>query len=370
MGETTEFMQSRVVKDFNRDLEQYHLGPLWEAIPAIMNHEPKPQAEAYLWKWDLIYKKLMESAEIFTPERGGERRAIYFQNPGLTYRQPWGWASTTQTLYAAAQLILPGEKAPSHRHSQGALRFITNGEGAYTIVEGERIFMEEGDFLITPAGLWHGHAHVGDKPMIWMDALDIPVIYSMGGTFFEPYPDQLQQPKKPDNFTSRRYQGGMVRPISDRYASVAPLADYKWSQTVKAIDGLSAFEPDPYDGYAVEYINPSTGETANATIASWMQKLPKGFHTKAHRHTHASIYNVFRGSGYSIINGVRFDWSKGDYFVIPNWAWHEHVALEDSFLFSCSDLPIMEKFNLEKSQALEENNGHQTVTGEFKPALA
>ena len=126
-----------------------------------MNKTPEPHAVAYLWTDELLKKKLWEAAEIFTPDRGGERRAIYFQNPGLTYRQPWGWASTTQTLYAAVQLLLPGEIAPSHRHSQNALRFITEGEGAYTIVEGERIFMQEGDFLITPKNLWHGHGHTG-----------------------------------------------------------------------------------------------------------------------------------------------------------------------------------------------------------------
>ena len=120
--------------------------------------------------------------------------------------------------------------------------------------------------------------------------------------------------------------------------AVAPLANYKWQRTVEAIDGLMKFEPDPYDGYAVEYINPSNGHTANPTMASWMQKLPKGFHTKAHRHTHSSIYHVHQGSGYTIINGVRFDWKKGDYFVVPNWAWHEHVAAEDSYLFSVNDL--------------------------------
>ena len=118
-----------------------------------MKQTPEPQAKAYLWKNELIKKKLFEAAEIFTPERGGERRAIYFQNPGLTYRQPWGWASTTQTVYAAAQLLFPGEKAPSHRHSQNALRFVTDGKGAYTIVQGQRVFIEEGDFLITPKNL-------------------------------------------------------------------------------------------------------------------------------------------------------------------------------------------------------------------------
>lgn len=369
MTDKNSIYESKEVQDFNRDIERYHLGPLWNAIPELMHHTPQPDAVPYLWKWELLHKKLMEATEIFTPERGGERRAIYFQNPGLTYRKPWGWGSATNSLYAAVQLILPGEEAPSHRHTQNALRFIQQGEGAYSIVQGERIFMEEGDFLITPRDLWHGHGHEGDKPMIWMDCLDIPTKYGIGGTFFDPYEDGLEKPKVPDNLSSQRYEGGMVRPISDRKPSIAPLGSYKWEQTVKAIEGLSRFEPDPYDGYAVEYINPSNGKTANPTIAAWMQKLPKGFHSKAHRHTHSSIYHVFRGSGYTIIDGVRFDWSQGDYFVIPNWAAHEHVATEDSYLFSASDLPIMEMFEVEREVEYEKNNGYQEVKDEFKPAL-
>jgi gentisate 1,2-dioxygenase len=369
MAEKMEYLNSQTVKDFNREIEKYHLGPLWNAIPELMHKQPTPQAIPYLWKWETLYAKMMEAREIFTPDRGGERRAIYFQNPGLTYRQPWGWASTTHTMYAAIQLILPGETAPSHRHTQSALRFIMEGKGAYSIVQGERLFMEEGDFLITPKGLWHGHSHPGDEPMLWMDVLDIPTIYALGGTFFESYPEKIEQPSVPDNYTSQRYSGGMVRPISDRNPKVAPLGSYKWSQTLAALEGLSRFEPDPYDGYAVEYINPSTGTTANPTIAAWMQKLPAGFHSIAHRHTSSNIYQVFKGSGYSVINGVRFDWSKGDFLVIPNWAWHEHSATEESYLFSVSDLPIMEKFDLQREEAFEENQGHQEIIDQFNPLL-
>jgi gentisate 1,2-dioxygenase len=205
--------------------------------------------------------------------------------------------------------------------------------------------------------------------MIWMDCLDIPTIFAIGGTFFEPYPDKIEQPQVPDNYTAQRYAGGMVRPIADRWPKAAPLGSFKWSQTLASLEGLSRFEPDPYDGYAVEYINPSTGKTANPNIAAWMQKLPGGFHSKAHRHTSSTIYQVFKGSGYSIINGVRFDWSEGDFFVVPNWAWHEHVAGEDSYLFSVSDLPIMEKFEVQREEGYEQNQGHQDVKDQFVPLL-
>jgi gentisate 1,2-dioxygenase len=210
---------------------------------------------------------------------------------------------------------------------------------------------------------------LGDQPMMWMDSLDIPTKFALGGTFFEDYPEYIEPPSVPDDFGAEVYAGGMVRPIAHRKPHIAPVGKYKWGRTLDAINGLSKYDPDPYDGYAVEYINPSNGETANPTIAAWMQKLPAGFRSKAHRHTHSTVYQVFRGSGCSVINGVRFDWSQGDYFVVPNWAWHEHVANEDTFLFSVSDIPIMEKFAVEREEAYESNNGHQEITDEFKPLL-
>lgn len=370
MENNNDFLHDADVQDFDREIQQYHLGPLWHAIPELMKHNPEPHAQAYLWKYDLIHKKLMDAATIFTPDRGGERRAIYFQNPGLNYRQPWGWASTTQTLYTAVQLLLPGEVAPSHRHAQNAHRFIMEGEGAYSIVDEQRVFMERGDYVTTPAGSWHGHEHLGDKPMIWMDCLDIPTVYYAAGTFFDSYEDDLQKPSIPDNYTQHRYSGGMVRPISDRNSKSVPVGNYKWDGTIAALRGLEKYdEPDLFDGYAVEFMNPTNGETAVPTMAAWMQLLPKGFHSKAHRHTHSSIYHVHEGSGYTIINGTQFSWSKGDYFVVPNWAIHEHVAEEESLLFQSNDLPIMEKLNLERKQAYDINNGHQLIKDEFKPII-
>ncbi|BAB05721.1 cupin domain-containing protein [Halalkalibacterium halodurans] len=370
--ETNAFFQSKEVLDFNKELQNYHLGPLWSVIPEIMHKEPKPDAVPYLWKWETIEKKLQEATEIFTPDRGGERRAIYLANPGTLNRKPWGWASTTNTLYAAVQLILPGEVAPSHRHTQSALRFIQKGKGAYSTVQGQRLFMEEGDFLTTPKGLWHGHGHEGTDPMYWMDCLDIPFIYSTGATFFEPHPEKLESPSLPDNYGARKYQGGMVRPIGDRNRQDAPLGSYKWTQTEAALEGLSAFEPDPFDGTAVEFINPSTGQTANPTIAAWMQLLPTGFHSKAHRHTNSAIYHVYKGEGYTVIDGIRYDWSEGDYFVVPNWAWHEHVNLstKEALLFSTNDLPIMEMLGLQQEEVYPRNQGYQEIKGEFAPLFA
>jgi len=121
----------------------------------------------------------------------------------------------------------------------------------------------------------------------------------------------------PDDYSSRRYQGGMVRPITDREPKSVPLGRYKWDLTKRALDGLAEFEPDPIEGYAIEYINPSTGKDADGRIGARMQQLPPAFQGKAHRHVHSNIYHVHKGQGYTVMNGERFDWSEGDFFVIP-----------------------------------------------------
>ena len=185
------------------------------------------------------------------------------------------------------------------------------------------------------------------------------------------YPKPRQPIEYPDNYGTKRYAGGMVRPISDRKPSPAPIGRYTWDLTKQAIDGQSEFEPDVFDGYAIEYINPTTGEDANGRIGARMQKLPVEFKGKAHRHTHSSVYTVHKGSGYTIINGERFDWEAGDFFVVPVWAWHEHVNTsdEEAFLFSANDLPIMETFGFEREEAYSENDGHQKVEKVFEPKL-
>ncbi len=350
---------------YYQELRQHHLGPLWNSIGRLMTEEPTPRAQAYLWRWQDVYRYVMESGDLVTPDRGGERRVVFFMNPGFESLEPWGWGALTNTLYAGIQLLKPGEKAPSHRHNQNAIRFIIQGSGAATIVEGERVVMEPGDFLITPAGLWHDHVHSGSEPMLWLDSLDVPMLYQLGVMFFERYPQFNQPVTKPDSYTTKRYTASGLRPLQDRRSSYAPQAVFKWQRTRNALDQLSLLEPDPYDGFAVEYINPVTGAAAGITIGAMMQKLPPGHHTLAHRHVHSTIYHVFRGQGNSVINGIRFSWRQGDTFVVPNWAWHEHAASggEDAYLFSTNDQPVMEKLGLEREEPYPA--GQQTVEGEF-----
>lgn len=355
--------------EFHDEIRSVHLGPLWDVIHRIITKEPDTAVEPYLWKWSVVKEQVLRSGELITPERGGERRVIYLQNPGLEKKGIE--AATTQTLYVGVQLLLPGEVAPSHRHAQSAVRFIIEGDGAYTAVDGEKIYMEQGDFILTPAWTWHDHGHEGSEPMIWMDGLDSPFIQAINASFFEPYPNKSQPLTRPSNYSVQRYGNGMLRPLGDRNEGYpSPLAVYLWSHTSTALDNLAAFEPDPFDGYAVEFINPANGQSADPRIGSVMQKLSPHMHTKAHRHVSSAVYHVVAGSGYTVIDGVRFDWEKGDFLALPAWTWHEHVntsADKEAVLFSINDAPLMELLDLQRTESYAENEGNQAVIGAFEP---
>jgi len=87
---------------------------------------------------------------------------------------------------------------------------------------------------------------------------------------------------------------------------------------------------------------------------------------------HSNVYCVYKGQGYTVMNGVRFDWKEGDFFAIPPWTWHEHVNTsdtEDAFLFSTNDLPILEAFDFERQEDYTQNDGNQPIQDVFKPIM-
>lgn len=353
---------------YYEDLQKDHLGPLWKNLSYMVTREPFHEVTPFLWKWESIRKYLLQAGEILPLGRESERRVIYLQNPSLLKRGLVGYS--TYTLYAGIQLLLPGEVAPAHRHSQTAIRFIIEGEGAFTAVDGEKTYMEQGDLILTPSWTWHDHGHEGKEPVIWMDGLDVGLVRNLAGSFFEKYDEDSYPVTKPDNGSTLRYSHASYRPVTDRKRTgyPSPQLAYKWKNTKEALDNLIQLgESDPYDGFAVDYINPLTGGSAEARVGTTMQKLLSGMHTRAHRHVHSAIYHVVEGNGFTIINGQKFAWSKGDFFILPPWSWHEHVntGSSDAYLFSINDRPIIEKLQLEREQLYMENNGRQEVIGDF-----
>src|ERR687887_723349 len=166
-------------QDLYRRMDRHNTAPLWEVLHALIPDTPVTRCQPYLWKYREVRPYIMEAGKLITAKEA-IRRVLVLENPGMR-----GESCITQTLYAGLQLILPGEIAPSHRHTQSALRFIVEGEGAYTAVDGERTIMREGDFVITPTWTWHDHGNESSKPMVWLDGLDIPLVSMFNAGFAE-----------------------------------------------------------------------------------------------------------------------------------------------------------------------------------------
>ena len=214
--------------------------------------------------------------------------------------------------------------------------------------------MEPGDLILNPSWTWHDHTNEGNEPMIWLDGLDVPLVQYLKANFYEAFPED-QQPVTGVGDSIRKYASGALRPAwGEVDTPYSPLWHYKWDRTYDALKNLAELDSSPFDDVAMEYNDPVTGRPVLRTMTCWVQLLRAGVRTKAHRHTSSKVYQVFRGEGYSIINGQRFDWSEGDFFVVPSWAWHEHAAEsgQEAVLFSIQDTPIMKSLSLYREEPL------------------
>ncbi|RSL32337.1 cupin domain-containing protein [Salibacterium salarium] len=370
MSEQNKYTEKEL-NEYYDGLKQNHLGPLWHDLGHMVTKEPVHDVEPYLWKWQTIRDYALKAGEILEPGKEAERRVVYLQNPSLLKRGLVGYG--THTLYAGIQLLLPGEMAPPHHHSQTAIRFIIEGDGAYTAVDGEKAYMERGDMILTPAWTWHEHKHEGTEPMFWMDGLDVGLVKTMAASFFEPYEEDTYPEAPAENHSTKQFSSGAFVPLGEekKPGYPSPLFAYKWERAQYLLEEMSK-SPDkenPFDAYAVEYINPTTGGPADSRIGTMMQKLPTNHNTKAHRHVHSSIFHVMEGKGYTVIDGQKFEWEKGDFFILPPYSWHEHVneGSDDAYLFSINDKPVMEKLELEFGENYKENDGHQKIEKVFTP---
>jgi len=347
----------------HEDLANANMAPTWKYVSEFVAREPKVSYRPWLWRWDDVIPLLMRAGDLITPERGAERRSMEHVNPDL---KPF--YSTSHTIATAFQLVRAGETAPAHRHMAGAIRFAARSKGGtvYTKVQGERLMMEENDLLLTPTGTWHEHANETQNDIIWLDALDFPLVNMMQASWFMPGEGQVC-PDKPDDYSRR--QLGLYRPVgTGGYPESHPVLRYPWVEMKEALLNASKGPGSAFDGTILEYVNPINSGSTLPTMSCRAQLLKAGSKTKAHRATSSTVYFVIGGEGVSIINGSEFHWGRGDVFVAPTWSWHEHHCKgEDAFLFSITDQPVLQMLGMFREEALEENDGHQQVASRFTP---
>jgi len=338
---------------------------LWDIVHEVELAEPKKSFQPCLWRWQDI-RPLMIDAARHVPLAESDRRVLILSNPGVFPKH-----HSTNTLYVSASIYNGKEQATVHRHTPNASRFVLEGSGGYTNIEGEKCTMHRGDLIVTPNGTWHDHGNDGDDPVLWIDVLDLPLVESLSATQFEfdyrePAPaggapgpvSQFQAVSAPAEHSTNLYgTGGMIPTFlsHERGRSLGtPMLVYRWADAERSLERLRGYAGSPYDGVMVEYVNPVTGEPVTTTMAFSVQMLRPGEATRRHRHTSSTFYCCLKGRGRTIVNGRNFDWGENDLLVVPSWAWHEHVNLDsrnDAVLYAVSDSPAMKKLGLYREEA-------------------
>lgn len=260
---------------------------------------------------------------------------------------------TTDTIYAGLQLVMPNETAPAHRHTAFAMRFIIEGQGGFTAVHGQRIKMKRGDVILTPTWNWHDHGKDDSGPMIWLDGLDLPNFTHFPVHFVEHY-------------SSPRY------PAENIDTSKSPIV-FSWERMQAALDA----DPAPYAVRSYLYEDGSEGElfslkcqvkqqltktlqcaqlTVSRVLGGSAARLDAGARSSMVQETASAVYHVVDGSGYSIIDGKRFDWKRGDTFCIPSWNAYEHFADTGStpaYLYRFDDKPMLRSLGFYRSSDMD-----------------
>ena len=330
---------------FYEKIDKQAYTPLWAVFSDIITPQPKSDCRPHLWRFEQAREWLLEAGELITAKEA-ERRVLILENPGLR-----GDSRITTSLYAGLQLVLPGEVAPAHRHSQSALRFVLDGGGAHTSVNGERTIMEYGDFVITPPWAWHDHGNDSDQPMIWMDGLDIPVASFFDASFAEGYSEDEHPVSRQTGDSLARYGANMLPVDFQQRELASPIFNYPYARSREALETMQRQQEwDPCHGLKMRYVNPVDGGFAMPTIAPFLQLLPQGFKTAAYRSTDATVFVATEGSGRSTIDGQEFTWGPRDIFVAPSWKWIVHQADDEAVLFSYSDRVAQQKLGFWREQ--------------------
>jgi gentisate 1,2-dioxygenase len=318
-----------------------NLAPLWEKLHALVTPEPVTGCLPFVWHYRDVRPHLMQAGGLISAMEA-TRRVLILENPGLP-----GEATITGSLFAGLQLILPGEVAPAHRHTQSALRFIIEGSGAYTAVDGERTTMQPGDFVITPSWTWHDHGNDTNEPMVWLDGLDIQIVRLLHASFAEPGAANVQAVTRPEGDSFARF-GHNLAPVDWRpQVKSSPVFNYPYTRSREALAALGKNDmPDPHHGHKLRYVNPTSGDWAMPTIGTFIQLLPAGFAGRPYRATDAAVYVCVEGEGETRVGDAMLRWSPRDIFVVPGWISHTHHAARESVLFSFSDRPVQEKLGL------------------------
>jgi len=329
-------------QDYRDALKAQNLVPLWPSLRAVLPAgKPKPQTRATAWSYQALRPLLLQAGEL-TPIEKAERRVLVLANPGHGLEK----MQASAAMYLGMQLLLPGEWAPSHRHTPNAVRMIVEGVGAYTTVDGEKCPMSRGDLILTPTGLWHEHGHDGDQPVVWLDVLDLPLVYYMEASYHVDGPRQTVQPGSGDRTHAR---GGLLpTPVFERSSKPYPMLRYPWVEARAALQALAEDQP-ALEAVQLTYTNPATGGHAENILGFYALMLRPGQTLALPARSPASVFHVIEGALEVQVDDQHFQLAEADTCCAPGYTpitLRNPQAQTPAFVFIADESPLHQKLGV------------------------
>lgn len=337
LGQLEDLPQS-----YRDDLSALNLVPLWPSLRAVLPPQvPTRQTSATHWAYQSLKPLLLQAGEL-TPIEKAERRVLVLANPGHGLEK----MQASPAIYLGMQLLLPGEWAPSHRHTPNAVRMVVEGEGAYTTVDGEQCPMQRGDLILTPTGLWHEHGHDGDEPVVWLDVLDLPLVYYTETS----YHINGQRQAVSDAHGERQWTraGLLPTPMFQRSDKRYPMLRYPWAETRAALQALANSQPEQ-PGVQVTYVNPETGEDVQNILGFYALMLRPGASLRLPARSPAQVFHQIEGACAIDIGDSRFSLASADTCCAPGYTEVQLRNLSEdapAFVFMADESPLHRKLGV------------------------
>ena len=328
--------------DYVAELRANNLVPLWPSLRGVLPPTiPTRQTRATHWPYAAIRPLLIKAGEL-TPIEKAERRVLVLANPGHGLDK----MQASAAMYLGMQLLLPGEWAPSHRHTPNAVRMVVEGEGAWSAVDGEKCEMLRGDLILTPTGLWHEHGHDGDQPVVWLDVLDLPLVFYMEASY---HVNGGRQAIKPGRGERAYARGGLLpTPVFGGAARAYPILRYPWAEARAALESLAADQPD-LEAVQITYANPETGEHAENILGFYALMLRPGQRLALPVRSPAMVFHVIEGGASVSVEQQHFNLIEADTCCAPGYSaitLANASATQPTFVFIADETPLHTKLGV------------------------
>lgn len=334
---------------FYGELAERDLQPLWE-LSGLLTREPPARAVPHRWPGRELRELGARAGELIPVGRRGDRRVLACCNPGLA-----GAPYAVSTLWAATQYLRGHEVAPAHRHTPAALRFVVEGSGVWTLVDGDPVHMGPGDLVLTPSWTFHEHHNSGPDAMVWIDILDLPLVVALDAMFFEEgRSDDVTRSVNPGSRSEGWYAGGPGLVPADgpelpRHHS--PLLAYRWADTDRAL--TTQLETGGTGHARLRYTDPVRGGDVMPTLRCEIERLRTGAASVPVRQTGGRVLSVLHGTGRARIGGTEYVLEPGDILAVPSWSPWQLAAATDLDVFSTTDAPVLEALGLFRTSSFE-----------------